>query len=789
MMKKVCLLLCVLVLFAACSSPEEKSAEYTEKAVMYYEQGEFDEAMIEAKNAVKLDKKAARALLVIADCHVKDQNWRKAFGAYSRAAEADPSLIGAQLGLGRIYLLSRQYDKAAEQAAKILKLDAENTPAHLLKAGVLLQSGDLDGAKRILSAILTRQPGDVDAVIGLVTAYERSGEADSAARALREGLAANPENRILLFKAASMAEAAGDYAAAERHYLDLLEVSDNKAPVQLMIARLYERSGQTDKAESIMVRQIQENPENLDYRLALAGFHLRGERFDRATAVLDQAEKDGLTDIKLDLARGDVLYAEKKPDELATVLSAAAEKYPDHPLAATALSKLGSLRIAQKDFKGALEALNAAAERSASPEILFLRAQARLATDDVEGAIADLQIVRKEMPDNYRARYLLARAYFAQDKGLMAVEELHDTLELNADYIPSRNLLVQYYSRYGQWDAAEEELGVLLEKNPEDPSLLLALGDVKRMRGDVAAARDAYQDVLELPDGHGPALLRLGLLAESDKEYDRAIDYYDRVLELHPKSAAAIERKLMAMHAAGDTDALNAYREALLNEDMESPILHDMFGRLAMLQKDRDTAEKEFRKARELAPEWSVPYQRLIGLYMANDETDKVIEECKRVLEKNPDAYVEEFMLGQIYQMRNENEAAVAAYESVLEKQPKFLPAANNLAYLLAETSTDEATLKRALGLAEMAAEKGNPEALDTLGWLYHLLGNREQSIETLNKAYEKIPNNKTVAYHLAEVLAKWSHNVEARRVAEAALKDGGDFPERAKLEELLKSL
>ena len=117
------------------------------------------------------------------------------------------------------------------------------------------------------------------------------------------------------------------------------------------------------------------------------------------------------------------------------------------------------------------------------------------------------------------------------------------------------------------------------------------------------------------------------------------------------------------------------------------------------------------------------------------------------MLAKNPEAYVEEFMLGQIYQMKGDNDAAVQAYESVLKKQPKFLPAANNLAYLLAETSTDEATLNRALELAKLAAEKENPEALDTLGWLYHLLGNREQSIETLNKAYEKIPDNKTVAY------------------------------------------
>lgn len=789
MMKKVCLLLCVFVLFAGCSSSEEKSVEYVEKAIKYYEQGKFDEAKIEAKNAIKLDNKSARAFLVLGDCNMRGQNWRQAFGNYGKAAALDPSLINAQLGLGRLYLLSRQYDKATEQARIVLEKEPDNTNGHLLKAGVLLQSGDYDGALRILSAILVKEPGNSDAVLGVVTAYSRKGEKSKAWEAMNKGLEASPGNKVLLFKAATMAEVDKDYNEAEKYYLKLMAASEDKAPIQLMIARLYERTGQLGKAESVMGQLVEDDPDKLDYRLALTGFHLRNKQYDKSLAVLEAAEKDGLKDIKLDLGRADILIAQKKYDEVVDLLLNVVEQYPEHPLAAMAQAKLGSLYLARKDFKAALTALDDAVERNSSPDVLFLRAQARLGAGDVDGAIVDLQVVRKEMPENYKARYLLARAYFSQDKGLMAVEELQDTLELNSDYTPSRNLLMQYYTRYGQWEAAEEELAELRKRNPEDPSLLLALGDVKRMRGDLAAAKDAYQSVLKLPEGHGQALLRLGLLAESAKDYATAIGYYEKVLKLHPKSAAAIERKLMALYASGKKAKFRAFQDALLAEDANSPILHDMFGRLAMMQKDRETAEKEFRKASELAPEWGVPYQRLIGLYMANKETDKVVEQCKAVLAKNPDAFVQEFMLGQIYQMQGDTDAAKQAYESVLKKQPKFLPAANNLAYLLAETASDETTLTRALELAQLAAGKGNPEALDTLGWLYHLLGNREQSIETLNKAYGKIPDNKTVAYHLAVVLAKWSHNVEARRVVEAALKDDKDFPERADLEKLLNSL
>ena len=91
-------------------------------------------------------------------------------------------------------------------------------------------------------------------------------------------------------------------------------------------------------------------------------------------AVIDEAEQDGLKDIKLDLARSDILFTQKKVDEVVKLLPAIAEKYPDHPMSATALAKLGSLHISQKDFKAAQVVLDDAAHRSASPDILFLRA-------------------------------------------------------------------------------------------------------------------------------------------------------------------------------------------------------------------------------------------------------------------------------------------------------------------------------------------------------------------------------------------------------------------------------
>ena len=789
MWKKLVLVVVSCLLLLGCSSSEEKSEQAYKRALEYFENGDNAEARVEAKNAIKLNPKSADAFLLLGNCAVKDQDWRGAFGSYAQAVQLNPDLLDAQLGLGRIYLLSRQYEKAEEIVATVLEKEADNTNAHLLRAGILLQSGDLTGAQRVLQAIVAKYPNNIDAIVGLVTTYEKMGETGQAESLLSKALAANPDSLVLHYKAAALAEGQERYADAEKSYQKLLELSDNKDPIRLLIIKMYERSGQKEKAQAELEHLIAANPENTDYRLALAGLYLRSSDYDKSQKVLEDLIKDGSTDIRIELTLADILLAKQETEAAKQRLAEIAERYSEHPLSAKALAKLGTILLKEKNYSESLGFFEQAIQRDHAPEFLQLRARAKMGVGDIEGAIADLRIVRKELPDNYEARYLLARAYLAQDKGLMAVEELHDILERNAEYSPSRNLLVKYYARYGQWELAEEELQHLLDQTPDEPSLLIAMGDVKRMRGDRAAATGYYEKVLGLSEGKAPALLRLGMLAEEDRRYQDALKLYDQVLELHPESAAAIERKLFVLAASGRKKELAEYQGKLLSKLPDSPVLHDVFGRLALARRDVKGAEREFRKASELAPDWGVPYQRLIGIYLAEKDLDRVVAQCRVVLEKNPDAFVEQFLLGQIYQIKGENKLAEEAYEATLAKRPDFLPAANNLAYLYAENYSDPEMLNKALALAKKAAGKETAESLDTLGWIYHLLGNREQAIDALHKAYEGAPENKTIAYHLAYVLANWSHDSEARRILEHALADDSDFPERREMESLLKSI
>ncbi|MEW6230647.1 MAG: tetratricopeptide repeat protein, partial [Bacillota bacterium] len=99
---------------------------------------------------------------------------------------------------------------------------------------------------------------------------------------------------------------------------------------------------------------------------------------------------------------------------------------------------------------------------------------------------------------------------------------------------------------------------------------------------------------------------------------------------------------------------------------------------------------------------------------------------------------------------------AIAELEKVLEADPNYVPACNNLGFILADTKRD---LKRAVALIEKAveADPANPVYMDSLGWAYFKQGRLDDAESTIRRALlfsSQFPE-KTLAtahYHLAMV-------------------------------------
>ena len=126
-------------------------------------------------------------------------------------------------------------------------------------------------------------------------------------------------------------------------------------------------------------------------------------------------------------------------------------------------------------------------------------------------------------------------------------------------------------------------------------------------------------------------------------------------------------------------------------------------------------------------------------------------------------------LLATVYDLRQRSDISEKHYRAALDINPNFVPAANNLAYLLADQDKD---LNEALDFARLAKEKlpDDPNVMDTLGWVYYKKGLYDSAIGEFADCLEKMPDNPTVIYHLGMAYYKKGDLENARAELEKAL-------------------
>ncbi len=142
------------------------------------------------------------------------------------------------------------------------------------------------------------------------------------------------------------------------------------------------------------------------------------------------------------------------------------------------------------------------------------------------------------------------------EESLRCLEEvIVETLEDEAR-IEWASLRAWALTELGRDEEALETLDPLLDEFPRSARLLGTLGVVFSNTNDLEDARDALEEAIALSPEDEVALANLALVYEKLREYDRAIELYDRALNLGADIDWVLQRKAAALTDAG------RYREA-----------------------------------------------------------------------------------------------------------------------------------------------------------------------------------------------------------------------------------
>ncbi len=688
--------LVIVFSIGGCTSDEDKKSAHWVKAREYIELGELDNAVIELKNIVKIDARDDEASYELGEIYMAKHDLIEAYRSFGTAVAINPENLDARLRMGQILLLVHKTRDARDMAQEILKRSPFHMGASILLARIQLQEEDPESAKNYLDSALTRDPNHLSAWLTLGEVHLRMGNLEEADRAFMQ--------------AVELDESLGP--------LQVEEGPHSTAPV---LAKHYERTGEWERADAMYQKVIEVHPKGrIPAMMELAAFYSRAGMYEKALDTMQAAaeERQGDLDIMVQIAKLHLDFAQF--DE--------AEDYADKVLAVFP-THLGARLI-----KGRI----------------------LLGKGNYDGALGHLEAVIHETPGRGAAHYFRGMALMGKGEVRGAQESLIRSLEIDPGLIGARFLLAKIYlGRFesGNLSLARRELVKVLEAVPNDVEALILYGNLNIRENDLAGAEAAFNKVITRKPDDPLSHFRLGTVYHLMGKNQDAINALERSLELDPEDINTVGFLVDIYIKVGSLDkAVNLCldKRPAQASDKDNAVFEQLLGKIYIAKADMVQAEDHFKRALDYAPGLLPAHRALTELYLRSGRTEEIINHYEKAVEVDPGFLPGYVILGLIRQESGEREKAAQYYRGALEIKKDFGPAASNLALILAESGED---LDEALRLAQVARERmpNDPNAMDTLGWIYHLLGHSWKAIPELERAVELAPGNPLFQYHLGK--------------------------------------
>jgi tetratricopeptide (TPR) repeat protein len=260
------------------------------------------------------------------------------------------------------------------------------------------------------------------------------------------------------------------------------------------------------------------------------------------------------------------------------------------------------------------------------------------------------------------------------------------------------------------------------------------------------------ENVIQLDPGDDTAHYELGETYLKLKLGRESFQSFSRVVLINPDNLKA-QLKIGQFFLLGKKT--EEAREKAASIDPNHFNTHLSLARLLHLISDLNKSEKAYLEAVNSAPEEDVvPLKNLGGYYARRKLYDKALE----------------------------------AMEKAAAIKSGFAPAANNLAWNLAEKGGN---IDEALGFAQIAKEQmpKSGAVMDTLGWIYYLKGSYLNAISELQDSVEVSPQNPVVNYHLGLAYYKNNRPDAAMEFLEKALEIDQNFKGAEGARSLLKGI
>ncbi|HVO39294.1 MAG TPA: tetratricopeptide repeat protein [Spirochaetia bacterium] len=216
------------------------------------------------------------------------EDYALAIEKFKEALSANPAYVEPMIGLAQSFLLLGEYDEAARFAAMARVRDRNNLDLVVLDGRIRIGQGDTASARSLFGTVLTEQPNNVEARMGMAEADIADGRARTALAGFAQSLKLAPESTKAILSLAQLSDEIGDQESAGRYYELALKSHASDAHVQLAAAAWLSRTGDYASAEKHAQIALTLAPEMDRARTLLGEIYLQTNRPQDATNMLQQ---------------------------------------------------------------------------------------------------------------------------------------------------------------------------------------------------------------------------------------------------------------------------------------------------------------------------------------------------------------------------------------------------------------------------------------------------------------------------------------------------------------------
>lgn len=652
---------------AACAKDDPVS--YVDSARKYLASADYNAAIIELKNALRVAPgqadvrfMLAKALLEAGNPVDAETEARKALDLKHPEGEALPLLVRTMLVQGQYKkVVATSVDPKLEPASA--RADVETS-----RAIAYLALGERRAARQALDAALAAQPTYAPAKLTEVRLALADGDMPRALALVDALVTAAPKEIEAQILKSDVQAAMGQRDAAIRTLEGAAVLRPDSAPVRWALVVAYVNSGRVQEAKEQLTEVKKLAPDNPRtwYTEALLAYS-QGELQAARTAV-ERAKHfapdyvpalylSGLIDIKL-----------QAWPAAEAALRAVVAKIPEDESARQALALVFVRRGKAAQALDTLEPLLRRAPND--PALLRTIAEVHLAGNNPGRAAEFFARAAKVDTGNVSGRVRLAQVRMSTGDA-RALKDLEGLALAEPSATEPDLALISAHLQRRDFDKALAAALVLEKKQPDRAATYNVKGVVQMARGDRAGARAAFEKGAKLDPDYVAAAFNLARLDLIEGNIDGARKRYDAMLAKDPQSEPVLlaVAELLSATKAPPAEVRAAIERAITaNPTLVRPrmVLISYNGQL----RDWKAAVVAAQKAQAALPD-NVQIAEALGMVQfAAGETNQAVATFRRAVQLQPDNPALQIRLAELLTRAKDFDGALEALRAALDLNP-----------------------------------------------------------------------------------------------------------------------